>query len=283
MVEKYNLLLACCLIQSDWFLRRLLDAGVTSEGIPSGSKLLHEAARYGSAGVFHIVRTSLIPECLEATLVSGGAFWECFNSCEGNAEVLSYYTQMCAKSNLREAHESSASGPADLIQSPLTKAISRDHLQSLRILLENGVFPLSTTTGKTNSTLLMLCLLLPASGAAKKCLRYLVTAMPDALDNQDDIGRTAFLHACHQRHKDEIRLLVESGANAAVVDRDGRTGLHLLCEAKPRSSATSGDDLAIAEYLVEKCGIDADQADHFGKTAAQLCSDICVKQYLQSL
>lgn len=133
---------------------------------------------------------------------------------------------------------------------------SRCH-EAVTLLLDGGA-DLSLTTAGLESPLH-----LAARDGAVEIMGLLIEGRPDLIDAKNTHGATA-LHICsEQGHVDAVRCLLESGADASLVNSDGATAEHLaflgrherimdlLREASPANSKLSPIILSTA---VPSCG-----------------------------
>jgi ankyrin repeat protein len=63
-------------------------------------------------------------------------------------------------------------------------------------------------------------------------VKILIEQFNATIDARTAFNKTPFHFACRRGNPDVIRYLIEKGANTSVVDRDGCTPLHYLCESE---------------------------------------------------
>ncbi len=87
-------------------------------------------------------------------------------------------------------------------------------------------------------------------------LKSVLDEMPDALDKQDDLGRTPLHWATEESQLDAAELLLEKGANPNIKASTGATPLHLASDSELMDMAA----------LLTKHGADLDAVDENGWT-----------------
>lgn len=115
--------------------------------------------------------------------------------------------------------------------SPLEHAITKGYIHSVKYLIENGAdLARQNESGRTP----LMC----ASGLNPGSIDSVRLLIEESdIDCQDDIGRTALMHACQKfddkikiEADEEIRLLIDSGAKRNLQDINGRTAFRYLLE-----------------------------------------------------
>jgi ankyrin repeat protein len=78
--------------------------------------------------------------------------------------------------------------------------------------------------------------------------------------------------ACIRGDELTIKYLLEKGASTTVVDRDGCTPLHYLCESQ---------NYEMVKLLIPLCQVSKDVRNRFGKKPADLVCDKDIKRLLR--
>ncbi|KAI8626116.1 ankyrin repeat-containing domain protein [Xylariaceae sp. FL1651] len=100
--------------------------------------------------------------------------------------------------------------------------------------------------------------------AARYCMTDMIQELLNAGAHVDDASESAnspLLLACHchWERADALRLLVEKGANPNVVDHDGKTPLHLVCDIYSSSKFNGRDDHLESIRILIKAGVDVNR------------------------
>lgn len=89
----------------------------------------------------------------------------------------------------------------------------------------------------------------------------------DIRANKDENNRTSLMHAAAGRRVENVRVLLEVGADVRCIDRNGRSALHWVCLGHSGNEHEKAM-LAIIKLLKSR-GIDVHHRDNEGKTAAE--------------
>ena len=93
------------------------------------------------------------------------------------------------------------------------------------------------------------------------------TSDPDNLDDQDDNGNTALLHAINNENTDIVELLLDNGADPTIQNNNGETALIMAITIPPPRGAGIIDLLLDNEEMMPD-----DQFDN-GETALMIASN----------
>ncbi|KAF2073994.1 hypothetical protein CYY_004701 [Polysphondylium violaceum] len=136
--------------------------------------------------------------------------------------------------------------------SPLHIAASRNNLESLCILLDNGCDPNVRDT-KPGIRLSSLHLAVNQKEPNIKIIEKLIQSGANV--NQEATDRkTPIFHACSASRLDIIKLLVEAGAKVALQDNPKTNGWEYYRVTSPLHISVSKGDLQIVEYLLSNGG-----------------------------
>jgi ankyrin repeat protein len=126
--------------------------------------------------------------------------------------------------------------------------------ETVRLLLINGADP----SRRRNDGFTAMQL------AARYCMTDMIQELLNAGAHVDDASESAsspLLLACHCQYKraDALRLLVGNGANPNVVDGDGKTPLHLVCEIYSSGKSNELDDQLESIRVLIEAGVDVNR------------------------
>lgn len=79
----------------------------------------------------------------------------------------------------------------------------------------------------------------------KRSFNYHMDKKKHSVDEQDHLGKTALMHAVCNNNLDMVKALTKKGARTNIVDKDGKTALHHLCDCNPKESRK------MLDYLLE--------------------------------
>ncbi|XP_065826102.1 death-associated protein kinase 1-like isoform X2 [Oscarella lobularis] len=86
---------------------------------------------------------------------------------------------------------------------------------------------------------------------------YLIDHCGVNVDEQTNGGWTSLMHACQKGHLDTVQLLVSKQCDINIRDKNSGTALHV---------ASFNGQSAVAEYLIDHCGVNVDDQDNDGWT-----------------
>lgn len=92
------------------------------------------------------------------------------------------------------------------------------------------------------------------------------------IDSRTSYNKTPFHLACRKGDESIIKYLIDKGANTSVVDRDGCTPLHYLCEA---------ENYEMIKYVLPFCKGSKDVRNRFGKKPVDLIANAGMKRMLK--
>ncbi len=104
-------------------------------------------------------------------------------------------------------------------------------------------------------------------------VKLLVEDFSALIDPRTSTNKTPFHLACIRGEEHLIKYLIENGANTQVVDRDGCSPLHYLCETENHE---------MIHYLLPLASASKDVRNRFGKKPADLVKDKDIKKLLRN-
>ena len=104
-------------------------------------------------------------------------------------------------------------------------------------------------------------------------VKILVEEYKAPIDPRSSTNKTPFHLACIRGEEPLLDYLLAHGANPSVVDRDGCTPLHYLCETQ---------NYDMVKKLLPVCAASKDVRNRFGKKPADLVKDAEVKRMLRN-
>lgn len=105
-----------------------------------------------------------------------------------------------------------------------------------------------------------------------EAVKLLIESYNAIIDARTSFNKTPFHLACRRGFSDIIQFLMSKGANTSVVDRDGCTPLHYLCET---------DNLELIKLLLPACKGCKDVRNRHGKKPVDLVTSDEVKRFIR--
>mmetsp|Transcript_30356 Transcript_30356/g.29696 ORF Transcript_30356/g.29696 Transcript_30356/m.29696 type:complete len:154 (+) Transcript_30356:1438-1899(+) len=105
-----------------------------------------------------------------------------------------------------------------------------------------------------------------------EALQLLVEEYGADLDPRTTLNKTPFHFACRRGDNKMIEYLIKKGVNPSVVDRDGCTPLHYLCE---------NENIDMIKMLLPLSGGSNDVRNRFGKKPVDMIASASLKKLVR--